>query len=226
MAVVPGRNWPIDPDVKGRSGGGGSPPKHHLRRCQGSKRNGDQCPFWAARRSVLPDGSGYCKRHGGHHPLTHQKASDVGLYSYRASAKLKDLLARAKDGGSKERLDLAEELDLARILCERNIRLFDAACLDPETSKNVKPHLKVQAMKGLEASIKLVADLTASYAKLLVVSDEVFNAAQMDYIIKGLTDVLAAHLEDNPELIGKIIEDVGKLCAPEKKGRDVNIVIG
>jgi len=151
----------------------------------------------------------------------------VGLYSYRASTKLKDLLARAREGGSKERLDLAQELDLARVLCERSIRLFDVSCLDEEQSKKVEPELKQAAVRQLEASIKLVADLTNQYAKLLVVSDEVFNAAQMDYIIQGITEVLAVHLEDCPDKIDPIIKGIGKLCAPEKGGgRAVNITIG
>jgi len=155
------------------------------------------------------------------------KASEVGLYSYRASTKLNDLLSRAREGGSKERLDLANELDLARVLCERSIRLFDASCLDPESCENVKVSLKQAAVKQLEASLKLVADLTNQYAKLLVVSDEVFNAAQMEYITLGIAEVLAVHLEDHPELIDPIIKGVGALCAPEKGGgRAVNITIG
>lgn len=163
--------------------------------------------------------------------MSYQKASDLGLYSYRASTKLKDLFARAREGGSKERLDLAEELDLARILCERSIRLFDASCLDEKTAKDVKPALKQAAVRGVEASLKLVADLTTQYAKLLVVSDEVFNAAQMEYITAGIAEVLAVHLEpfleQDPKIIDKVIAGVGKLCAPEKGGgRAVNITIG
>lgn len=227
MAVVQGRNWPFDPTVKREGGTGGSPPVLHKRRCQGRLRSGDQCPFWAAKVSVLPDGTGYCKLHGGTRKLGYQKASDVGLYSYRASTKLKDLLARAREGGSKERLDLAEELDLARILCERSIRLFDVSCLDEEKSKDVSPELKQAAVHQLEQSIKLVADLTNQYAKLLVVSDEVFSAAQMDYILQGVAEVLAVHLEDHPDLIDPIVDGIGKLCAPEKgQGRAVNITIG
>ena len=231
MAVVQGRYWPFDPTVRREGRTGGSPPKLHIRRCQGKLRDGTQCPFWAAKTSVLPDGSGFCKSHGGKSKLHHVKASKMGLYSYRASTKLKDLLARAREGGSKERLDLAEELDLARILCERSIRLFDKSCLDPETKDSIKEELKQAAIRQLEASIKLVADLTNQYAKLLVVSDEVFNAAQMEYIIQGISEVLAVHLEpfvdEHPDLMDKIVEGVGRLCAPEKgTGRAVNITIG
>jgi len=152
----------------------------------------------------------------------------MGLYSYRASKELKDLLAKARAGGDTKRLNLAKEVDLARVTCERAIHLFDVSCLGPK-SEDITPELKQAATRNLQDNLKLVADLTNQYAKLLVVSDEVFNAAQMDYILKGLAEVLAVHLEpfieENPELIDKIIKGVGSLAAPDK-GRTVNISIG
>lgn len=149
----------------------------------------------------------------------------MGLYSYRASKKLKELLEQAGEGGDKERLSLAEEIDVARVMAERAIRLFDGACLGEEASK-VSTSLKHASIKNVQECLKLVADLTSQYAKLMLVSDDVFSSTQVEYILAGVTKVLADHIE-NQAVIDSIINAIGELCTTEKKiGRQVNITIG
>lgn len=150
----------------------------------------------------------------------------MGLYSYRASKKLTDLLDRAREGGDPERLSLAEEVDVARTLCERAIRLFDGACLGEQADK-VSTSLKHASIKNVQESLKVVADLVQAYAKMMLVSDDVFNATQVEYLMKGITEVLAEVLEDEPSKVEAILEGLGKLFSADKKAsRQVSITIG
>lgn len=228
MAIVQGRNWPYDPEVKHNvTKRGGQPPPLHIRRCQGFLRDRTQCVFWASVNSDIGDGTGYCKSHGGRRPRTHGKKTMAGMYSTRASAKLKELLKSAGPN-EKERLNLAGEVDMARVLAERAIRLFDGACCSEGSDKIDASH-KQAAVRLVQESLKNVADLVNSYAKLILVSDDVFNGVQVEYLTTMIADILTRHLhEDHKDVLDAcLVEVADRLRAPDKAqaGRPVNITI-
>ncbi len=232
MGIVQGRNWPYDPEVRSRGPGQGQPPPLHIRRCQGILRDRTQCPFWASRNSDIGDGTGYCKSHGGRRPKSYGKRSMAGMYSKRASARLKELLASASDDAI-DRLSLAEEVDVARVMCERAIRLFDGACVG-EGADKTDTATKATAVSLVQASLKNVADLVNSYAKLMLVQESVLNAVQVDYLTKMLGEILTRHLhDDHKDVLDAVLHEVEeRLRAPDKEQSGigskppVNITIG
>ncbi len=151
----------------------------------------------------------------------------MGFYSSRVSKTLKALLDEAAGSHAAERMDLAEEVDLARATAERALKIFDKVCLDPETSANDKitDELRIHAQSNLRDALKFVSDMVGSYGKMACLSKDILNAIQVDYLVIQLTVILQEELGEDSDELPRILERLQDLKAPDKSEVKNNVTI-
>lgn len=192
----------------------GAPPAGHPRRCQGSKLNKDQCGQWAVK------GSRFCKKHGGHMG-GRKRLATMGLYSNRAGDKLKKILKDIREETGDERMSLAEEVDVSRALCQKAVHIFEVTCVESAADTSVAQ--KDIAISCLKEALTHVGQMVERHAKVLALSESVFDPDQIDWIIGTFKQILNKRLEDEPMLLKMIMADIDGITVPEKAKVNINI---
>lgn len=200
--------WPFDPRVK-RERGVALPPVGHTRRCQSAKRYvrpRQQCTQWAC------PGRHYCKFHGGRNPTTMPSR-----YSKHAGPKLSEFLKGVEELGEDSptgRLDISEEIDLARALAGRSVEIFDATFFgDMETS----PDLKAVAAHQLKAALTHVSDLAYKASKIFQSVPELLDGKILVHIIDQVSSALQDE-ELDEATVERIIKRLHRVQLPERRG--------
>ncbi len=198
--------WPWDPDVKAPPRG--LPPEGHIRRCQGAIRRSNpkrQCTQWALK------GRNYCRVHGGRQPLYEK----MGHYSRNAGKTLKSKLEKLAAMDPDERNSLAEEIDLSRLLCERNLKLFDATHYPPEGTV-IPEKLKVMAAEGLRSALADVTEIVAKSAIVRSRSEGVVGIEDLGYIIHQIKKIL-----EDEDVDPRVSERLSEIRLP-KRGSEMS----
>lgn len=201
-------NWDKDPSVK-YDGSGGGPPPGHVRRCQSRNRQRTQCGRWAI------VGSQYCQFHGGRRPLTYNK---MGIYSKRASAKLKQKLEELQELTADERIDLSEEIDVARVLAERAINMYDEMVIQEKGDARSK----ASAAMVLKDALRHVSELVAQHARVQAIAADKVSVHNLKWIADQVCKIIKEEIPDiqlQDRLIGRIEEM--KLVSDELKPKVV-----
>ena len=144
------------------------------------------------------------------------------LYTKRASIPLKALLDEVAKKSPSERMSLADEIDVARIICDRAIKTFDKVFFNEDPNKEISDKSKLGTMRLVQDSLEHVSRLVAQHAKVLALSDATLNTEQCGYMIDQIVKILDDHLVDQEEIYKLIVQDLNKMKLPEKK---VNITI-
>lgn len=184
------------------------PDKENPRRCRGRNRYGVHCKNWALKGSV------YCKFHGGRLNTGKRKVMG-GIYSKVASESLKERLTRLADLGE-ERKSLAEEVDLARVMCERSVSVYDKVVVQDvlaekdELTEDQIAKAKDQASKSLQDSLKFVSDMVSAMAKLQVTENLGLGPDFIESISRTLTAIIIEELGEDQgrKIMDRIMEEL------------------
>lgn len=225
------RDWGFVDDFsyleKGRTGafdeGFALPPAGHPKRCHGALRGSNppkQCTRWAIK------GYRYCLSHaprlyrvnkrGG---TSWRKKALKGYYSRRASSTLKERLEELAVVEPNRRLSLLEEVDLARVGCERAVQLFEAACLGPDSDK-ASLETKAAALGVMRASLEHVGKMVADAARARKDSLETVDVEQLDYIVSQILVILEEEIvqEHGRAAFDRCAARFKQIRLPERKG--------
>ena len=135
-------------------------------------------------------------------------------YSRRAGPILKDRLEEMRQANPSERHSLADEVDLARLIAERNVQIYEAAVLEGKGSEE----LKAEASTALRSALNHVSDLVSKAAKVHAVSNSVIELEHIDYIVQQMTRAIEEEIaEQDRVLADRLIERLGKIKLPEGK---------
>jgi len=210
----------------------GRPPLDHPRRCKGKSRNtGEQCKAWAL------VGSDYCLAHGGH---TRSNVKGVGrlerqtkwsrmarrFYSKFLGPTLKERFLEACED-AEERLDLLEEVGVARTLCSQALALASVAFDDPpegveQSSVKIDEETKCLAISNAREAIEHVSRIVERAHKLSLNSREFISVKQIDLLVtqmcKLMHDVLGDEHLDKAKKIETAFRD--ELRLPEDPKAD------
>lgn len=127
-------------------------------------------------------------------------------YTRRSGSKFKKLLA-ALEGD--ERMDLSAEVDLARVMCERSVHLYEITCISPPEGKTPSARSKALATENLRTSLNHVSDMVKKLAAVSAVSSTTIPVERLTQISTQLANVLARHLsKDHPTLYEAIVKDI------------------
>lgn len=209
MAKPKDWGWRVIPGLRQVGQYGGLPVEGHPRRCQGAIRGSNpprQCTQWAMR------GRHYCRCHGGKMPRYKRRNS----LSYRDSAgeELRKKLDRFANLGPDKRYLLQEEVDLARVMAERYVKLFDKVCIQGQGDVDASMKAKVSA-QTMDA-IQYVADIVSKAAKVRQVLDFVVDIEHIDFIVEQVSVIIEEFVPE--ESVRKLInERLGKIKLPTNK---------
>jgi len=122
-------------------------------------------------------------------------------YANIAGVSLRKKLEELSQDSPDERHSLSEELDMARVMVGRALRLYEATFESPEA----KPSTQAQAMvlDTMRSALKFVNDTAATAAKVRSVSQGTVDVEQLDYIVDQVTRIV----EDEITPLGKDVVD-------------------
>lgn len=215
-------DFPIDPSVK-KVGKGGVPPDGHAHRCQSktSRGDGEQCKKWASKGQV------YCRFHKGKaqsRNINNQRS--MSFYSRHATGRLKEMIEAASE--AEDRLDIGDEVDTARALCQEAIKVCSVVMdppIDPATGEPrlLPDQLRLTAVQVAQSSLEHVSKLVERMVKIMAMSEATFNSQQVDNICSGIINLLMRRLEDQPEVFDAIVKDIENMKAVKKTDIQIHI---
>lgn len=138
----------------------------------------------------------------------------TGYYSAGAGTALKTRLEELRALDPSRRHSLAEEVDLARIACEKSVRMFEAACMGEQKAS---PEAQAASLALLRQSLDHVAELVAKAARARRDSLETVDVEQLDYIVDQVIVILNDEVEDHA-ILDRCKERFKKIKIPERKG--------
>jgi hypothetical protein len=198
------------------------PPDGHPYRCHGRIRHANppqRCAKWAVK------GYDYCishypalyrinERKGGLH--SRRLKAVRGYYSKGAGIALKERLAELRADEPARRHSLAEEVDLARIGCDKAVRLFEAACMGAEKAS---PDAQAAALSLLRQSLDHVAELVVKASKARRDSLETVDLEQLDYIVDQVVIILEEEVRPlGDDVVDRCTARLKSVKIPERRG--------
>lgn len=141
----------------------------------------------------------------------------MSFYSRRAGPTLKARLEELREANPSERHSLADEVDLARLIAERNVQIYEAAVLENKGSDE----LKAEASACLRAALNHVSDLVSKAAKVHAVSNSVIELEHIDYIIAQMTRAIEEEVAEYDRVLAdRLIDRLGKIKLPEGRATE------
>lgn len=135
-------------------------------------------------------------------------------YSRRAGPILRERLEELRSANPSERHSLADEVDLARLIAERNVQIYEAAVLEGKGSDE----LKAEASAALRAALNHVSEIVSKAAKVHAVSNSVIELEHIDYIVVQMTRAIEEEIaEVDRALADRLIARLGSIKLPEGK---------
>mgnify|MGYP007032476559 CR=1 FL=1 len=204
------RKWERDPT--GTRPRGGPAPDGHTRRCQSAcRRDPDrQCGQWARKGSL------YCKFHGGNQPR-HKTFEMSNWYSKRAGPILQDRLKELRESSPDERHSLSDEIDLARLIAERNVVIYERTVMVDKGSAE----LKASATESLRSSLDHVTDIVSKAARVHSISSSVVELEHIDYILQQVTRIIEEEVASNDQKMADVVlEKLKGIKLPEGRAAD------
>lgn len=136
-------------------------------------------------------------------------------YSHLAGPALKEKLAELSGLTSDERLALDDEIDMARVLTERSVRIFEATCLN---GNDVKPELRTLAIQQLRSSLGFVTETVQKAAKTRALNEGLVGLQDLDYVLGQvikIADRVFGHLVGT-DAMTDFANDVRSVRLPER----------
>ena len=141
----------------------------------------------------------------------------MSWYTKRAGPILRERLEELRNASPDERHSLADEIDLARLIAERNVRIYDKTVLEGNGSDK----LKAAATEGLRHALNHVTDIVSKAARVHAVSSSVVELEHIDYILQQVTRVIEEEVADVDKVLAdRVIEKFKSIKLPEGQGAD------
>ena len=138
----------------------------------------------------------------------------MSWYTRRAGQKLKDAISELKEQSPDERHSLADEIDLARLIAERSVRIYDATVIEGQGSDD----LKAAATAGLRGALNHVTDIVSKAARVHSVSSSVIELEHIDYVVQQVNRIIEEQVTDvDKALADRIVEAIANIKLPEKR---------
>lgn len=213
----------VDPSVRrGGFGVGGAAPEGHARRCQARSRlHRGQCKRWARK------GSSFCTHHRGN-----RGAPKISMpwYGRKAGSRVAELM-KDMSGDAKQLLDLQEEVQLARVLANRAVEMYEAAHFG-EAAAKVSDDTKALAAANLRAALDHVTVTVEKATKVRVLMAEGNGSIDAEDI-RTLATTLTANVIEAGRKLGLGEEQVAQLAkaiedsrVPDGARRKTVVVVG
>ena len=175
--------FPVDHSVHCHGRIQNLPPPMHPRRCQSTNRHREQCTLWATR------GDNVCHFHKKRGAL-YASSRLKGFYTRRAGPVLREKIEELEATALNEKLSLEGEVDMARILAERAIALFERACIDPDGVAKSSQETKAMAISAARSALTHVSNLVAEASKTRLINNEVLDTRGVDFVIAQVLEIL------------------------------------
>jgi hypothetical protein len=194
--------YPVDPNLK-TTGRLKSPPAGHVRRCQGTTQLGVQCGHWAN------IGYRFCQYHSARRG-SNQRASKkaMGFYSKNIGEKLRKKLEGMAES-AENRLKLYEEIDLARVLAQNAVQMYDLVVeqnsLDGKVPDPAVAAAKAQASQVMRDSLDHVASLVQTMVKIEKAEEGSVHIGNLKFMTDCVQRIIAEELGENQPLLAKKI---------------------
>jgi len=157
-------------------------------------------------------GRNYCKKHGGKRGLA-QPATTMSHYRKNAGPKLKKVLEELAEESSDDRIQLDDEIDLARAASTRAMRLWEMACIDKAADTSDK--VKVMATASLRTAVGHVAALCSQQAKITAASQATMDVEGAGWLVVQVTKAINDELrEDYPSLADRLVKRLDSIQLP------------
>lgn len=216
--------FPVDPDVKWvgfAAQGSLVPPEGHARRCQAvNRQSGLQCKNWAIK------GRRFCRFHGGKQPLI--SMGSKGRYASQVSTALGEKLAKMAEEPDDERLSLAEEVDVARVLTSRALKIYDLAINGRGADgQEASEEIRQAAAQGLNQALEATSRLVERFAKVNTLTSGFITAKQIGFLVAQFNKIIADEIQDE-EVRNRIAAKIREIDIPDDPNLDprVGIAIG
>lgn len=204
--------WKRDPTVKGDLSG--HVPEGHTRRCQGRVSRSTpprQCEKWARR------GSDYCRTHGKRRQF--YRKTVTGFYSKFAGPTLRQRLLELEKLETDQRFDVSEEVDLARVIAERAVRLFEKICLEPTNGNGrvAPPEMKIAATVAARDAMTHVTQVVERAVKLRHMNGAYVSVESIDFVVAQVCGTIAKIVEPkDAELAAELAKAVREIRLPRR----------
>jgi hypothetical protein len=147
----------------------------------------------------------------------------ANYYSKFATGKLRDKL-EAMEAENEKRMTLYDEIDVARVICERAVSQYDAIVeedvLKGQIGDGERRKLQASATKNLRDAIDHVSGLVAQMAKIERLSEDTLHAGNVQFILHHVTKILAEEVEELPggkAIIDRVTQRVQSIPILEEK---------
>ena len=150
----------------------------------------------------------------------HRLTGTKSIYRAGLSEALKVKLDHLADLAPHDRHDLGPEVDVARILSEEAVQLFDAA-FNGKTpdGKTVPALMKDAAAENLKKTMVFVADMVNKSAKARALHSAVVDSDYLDFLVDETQRIVSEHvmpMQGGKYAVEKIMADLAKIELPER----------
>lgn len=144
-------------------------------------------------------------------------------YVTRASKRLQDALKEFADA-EQDRFSLEAEIDLARLLTERAVRLFDEAHFG-DKADGINPELKAASRAALQSNLQNVMTLVEKAAKVMALTRGMYTPKQVQQMMMSITRIIERYVTDETKLKAIMAEfdDIKTTSEPSKAGTTIII---
>lgn len=138
----------------------------------------------------------------------------MSWYARRAGPVLRERLEEMRAAAPDERHSLADEVDLARLLAERNVAIYDAVVVQGKGSDD----LKTAATAGLRSALNHVSDIVGKAARVHAVSSTVVELEHIDYVLQQVVRIVEEQVAAvDKKLADGVIDALGDIKLPEDR---------
>ena len=138
-------------------------------------------------------------------------------YARIAGTTLGKKLEELANEGVEERSDLADEVDVARAMLERAIKLYGAVVVDPNgNAKQVTPALKAQVTEALRQALADVRQSVADMVKVNAMAQVKGSLPghHMSYIATQIAEIVATEVADE-DARNRVLEQIEGIVVPD-----------
>lgn len=125
-------------------------------------------------------------------------------YLRNASRQLQEALKEYAESED-DRFSLEAEIDLARLLTERAVKLFDAAHYG-EKADTLDPELKAASRAALTNNLRNVMDLVEKAAKVMALTRGMYTPKQVQQQMMSVTRIIERYVTDESKLKAIMLE--------------------
>ena len=163
-------------------------------------------------------GRDFCQQHGGRHKKGAGKFTvkdNLAIYSRHAGTLLRERLQELAKLSPEERHSLSEEIDLARALAVKSLKMYEAV----HSSSKATPDMKILVGNQLQKALDFVSRVAVAASKVRAVSQSTVDVEQLDYIVRQVTRIIEEEIADyDREMADRVVNRLRDIKLPDRHG--------